>query len=194
MLVILGESGSGKTTLIKGLTGEDSKYKRIVTYTTRPERDGEVNHIDYNFISEQDFHYLDKHNFFAESMNYRGWFYGIAKKDCLEENAAAVLTPHGLRTMKKLGISATSIYLDVDRRTRLINMLKRGDDIEEAYRRNLTDVGEFDCVSDEVDFTINNCEFKYTPDEILKIANAFLNPPDSTVLPGQHSLFDEVAT
>lgn len=192
MLVILGESGSGKTTLIKGLTGKGSKYKRIITYTTRPERVNEVDGVDYHFISEPQFHRLDEIGFFAESMNYRGWFYGIAKEDCLEDYAAAVLTPHGLRTMRKLNIPTTSIYLNVDRRTRLINMLERGDEIEEAYRRNLTDVGEFDGVEDEVDLTINNKGFCYSPDEVIEIAENYLNPPDRSVLPGQTSIFDEV--
>ena len=192
MLVILGESGSGKTTLIKGLAGSKSKYKRIVTYTTRPPRTGERDGVDYHFISEQDYHYLDKHDFFAESMNYRGWFYGIAKEDCMEENSAAVLTPHGLRIMKKLGIPTISIYLDVDRRTRMIKMLERGDEIEEAYRRNLTDVGEFDGVSDEVDFVIQNKEFQHNAEEVIEIAKNFLYPPSKKVLDGQTSLFDRV--
>lgn len=190
MLVILGESGSGKTTLIKGLTGSESKYRRIVTYTTRPPRTGERDGTDYHFITEQDYHYLDKHDFFAESMNYRGWFYGIAKEDCMEENSAAVLTPHGLRIMKKLGIPVVSIYLDVDRRTRMIKMLERGDEIEEAYRRNLTDVGEFDGVQDEVDFVIQNRGFQHNAEEVIEIAKSFLYPPSKKVLDGQTSLFD----
>lgn len=189
MLVILGESGSGKTTLIKALTEEGSKFKRIVTYTTRPPRYGETDGIDYHFVEEGQFHRLDKIGFFAERMNYRGWFYGISKEDCMEDSAAAVLTPHGLRTMKKLGIPTTSIYLNVDRRTRLINMLKRGDDIEEAYRRNLTDVGEFDGVSDEVDFVINNPCFMLTPENVLGIAKEILFPKKKT-LDGQTCLFE----
>lgn len=191
MIVILGESGSGKTTLIKRLTGEDSKYKRIVTYTSRPRRDGEIDYVDYNFITKTQIQHMEASGLLAETMCYRGWYYGIAKKDCLDDNAIAILTPHGLRMMKKLGIPTTSIYLDVDRRSRLIKMLERGDEIEEVYRRNLTDVGEFDGVADEVDFIIKNDGFQYTADEVLEIAKKILNPPDNNVLPGQTSLFDE---
>ena len=188
MLVILGESGSGKTTLIKALTENGSKYKRVITYTTRPPRDGEIDGIDYHFIAEPQFHKLDEKGFFAESMNYREWFYGISKEDCLEDHAAAVLTPHGLRTMKNLGIPTVSIYLNVDRKTRLIKMLERGDSIEEAYRRNLTDVGEFDGISDEVDFVIYNPCFILSPDNVLDITKKILNPKKT--LDGQTCLFD----
>lgn len=190
MLVILGESGSGKSTLLKGLTGDGSKYKRVVTYTTRPKRCGEVDYVDYNFISETQFYRMEDSGLFAESMTYRGWHYGIAKKDCVDDNAAAVLTPHGLRIMKQLGVPTTSIYLQVDRRTRLIKMLERGDDIEEAYRRNLTDVGEFDGVSDEVDFILNNEGFNLEAEEVIDLAKKFLTPPGKKTLDGQIGLFD----
>ena len=46
-------------------------------------------------------------------------------------------------------------YLNVSRRERLIRILKRGDDIEESYRRNLSDVGMFDGIEKEIDYTIN---------------------------------------
>lgn len=190
MLVILGESGSGKTTLAKGLTGDGSRFKRIVTYTTRPMRDGEVDHVDYHFIDEDTFHKLENKGFFVESMNYRGWYYGIAKKDCLEENAVAILTPHGLRTMRKLGIPTISVYLKVNRPARLIKMLERGDDPEEAYRRNLTDVGEFDGVQDEVDFVLDNGSFDCSPEEVLSTALRLITPA-SKVMPGQIDIFVE---
>ena len=45
--------------------------------------------------------------------------------------------------------------MNVSRRERLIRILKRGDDIEESYRRNLSDVGMFDGIEKEVDYTIN---------------------------------------
>ena len=77
--------------------------------------------------------------------------------------------------MKKLGIPTTSIYLNVDRKTRLMKMLERGDDIEEAYRRNLTDVGEFDGVSDEVDCVIRNHDFILSPEDVLDIAKEILS-------------------
>ncbi len=45
--------------------------------------------------------------------------------------------------------------MNVSRRERLIRILKRGDDIEESYRRNLSDVGMFDGIEKEIDYTIN---------------------------------------
>lgn len=47
--------------------------------------------------------------------------------------------------------------------TRLIKILERGDDIEEAYRRNLSDVGQFDGIKDEVDYVISNKGYSWSP-------------------------------
>ena len=56
MIFILGKTGSGKTTIVNELV---SKYgfNKIITYTTRPMRNGETNHKDYHFINNKD---LDK--------------------------------------------------------------------------------------------------------------------------------------
>ena len=84
----------------------------------------------------------------------------MAKKDCTDDKVA-VLTPHGLRQVSKIkDINVISFYINVSRRNRLIKILQRGDDIEESYRRNLSDVGMFDGICDEVDYVINNAGYE----------------------------------
>lgn len=170
MLVIIGESGSGKSELVKAIS--DKNIKKIVTYTTRPKRDYEVNGIDYYFISQSVFEKYANAGFFVEFNMYRDWAYGTALNDCSNENdVVAVLTPAGLRALKRAGINVKSVYLEVDRRSRLINILKRGDNIEEAYRRSLSDVGQFDGIKDEVDYVIENHGYKKSIEEV---ANEFI--------------------
>lgn len=165
MIVIVGESGCGKTT-IQNKMCEIYGYKKIISYTTRPPRNGEVNGVDYHFISEDEFIKKIEDGFFAEHALYRGWFYGTAKKDCLN-NKIAVLTPHGLRQMKNYEeLEIYSFYIKVPRKDRLIKLLERGDDIEEAYRRNLSDVGQFDGIEDEVDWIVYNDNYKHKASDI----------------------------
>lgn len=167
MIVLVGESAAGKTSIERCLV-ENYGYNKIVSYTTRPPRDGEVDGVDYNFISVEQFHKLKSDGFFAETAMYREWNYGIAKKDCTN-NKVAVLTPHGLRQVSKIDdINITSFYINVPRRDRLIKILQRGDNIEEAYRRSLSDVGQFDGISDEVDFIINNNCYEKSADDMSK--------------------------
>lgn len=159
MIVLVGESASGKSSIEKYLVDKYG-YKKIVSYTTREPRDGEKNGVDYYFITEKWFLELKEKGFFAETATYNGWHYGIAKVDCTDDKVA-VLTPHGLRQVSKIDdIHVLSFYINVPRRDRLIKILQRGDDIEEAYRRSLSDVGQFDGIEDEVDFVIDNAGYE----------------------------------
>lgn len=155
MIVLVGESASGKSSVERYLV-DNYKYKKIVSYTTREPRHGEVDGIDYHFINIPKFLELKEQGFFAEVAQYNSWYYGVAKEDCTDDKVA-VLTPHGLRQVSKIkDINIISFYINVPRRDRLIKILQRGDSIEESYRRNVSDVGMFDGIEDEVDYVINN--------------------------------------
>lgn len=169
MIVLVGESASGKSSIEKYLVN-NYDYKKVVSYTTRPprEEDNEIDGVDYHFISVEKFLKLKSEGFFAETAMYREWYYGTAKEDCTDDKIA-VLTPHGLRQVSKIdGINVTSFYINVPRRDRLIKILQRGDNIEEAYRRSLSDVGQFDGVTDEVDYIINNDGYKKSVAEMAQ--------------------------
>lgn len=154
MIVLVGESASGKSSIEKELVSMG--YNKIITYTTRPMRKEDVDGETYHFITEEQFNSMKKRGMFAEHASYRGWQYGTAKEDCTNDKVV-VLTPHGLRQLKKnKDLDIISFYIKVPRRDRLIKILERGDDIEEAYRRNLSDVGQFDGIEDEVDYVIKN--------------------------------------
>ena len=167
MIILVGESASGKSSIEKNLV-EKYGFQKIVSYTTRPPREGEVEGIDYHYITKSEFRRLKEQGFFAEIGYYNGWYYGSAIKDCTNDKVA-VVTPHGLRQLRKIDdINIVSIYINVPRRDRLIKILQRGDNIEEAYRRSLSDVGQFDGIADEVDYIINNENYTKTIDEMTK--------------------------
>lgn len=167
MIVLVGESASGKSSIEKYLV-DNCGYNKIVSYTTRPPREGEVDGVDYHFITKSQFRRLKEQEFFVETAVYRDWYYGVAKKDCTD-NKVAVLTPHGLRQISKIkDVNVISFYINVPRRDRLIKILQRGDSIEESYRRNLSDVGMFDGIWDEVDYIINNVGYNKSIAEMSK--------------------------
>lgn len=167
MIVLVGESASGKSSIERNLV-DNYGYKKIVSYTTRQPRQGEIDGVDYHYISENQFTKLQKEGYFAEVGEYNGWHYGTAKKDCTSDKVA-VVTPHGLRQLKKIpDLDIHAFYINVPRRDRLIKILQRGDNIEEAYRRSLSDVGQFDGISDEVDYIISNENYTKSIDEMTK--------------------------
>lgn len=164
MIAIVGESGGGKSSVAKALA-EEHGYKNVITYTTRPMRPGEIDGVDYHFVDESIFDKM--RDSLCLEANYRGWRYGADIND-LKDDSVIVLTPSGLRELKRRKIRFMSVYINVPRRDRLIQLLKRGDDIEEAYRRSLSDVGQFDGVEDEVEIIINNPKYKKSVEDIVQ--------------------------
>ncbi len=158
MIVLIGESASGKSTIEKELI-KNFKYEKVITFTTRPIRDGEQNGKDYWFVSENEFNSLKSKQHFFETAEYNGWQYGspIIKDP---KDKVIIVTPKGLRALQRTYNKKdfVSIYVKTPRRERLIRLLKRGDDIEEAYRRSLSDVGMFDGIEKEVDVVVNNTD------------------------------------
>lgn len=170
MIVIVGESACGKSSVAEYLVN-NCGYKKIITYTTRQPRKGELDGVDYHFVDDDLFKSLEHDWFFAETATYNGWHYGSAKDD-YSDDKVVILTPRGLRAIRKSGVqNIFSVYISVPRRDRLINCLKRGDNIEEAYRRNLSDLGQFDGISDEVDLVIENPQYACS---VEAIANAIV--------------------
>lgn len=164
MIVLVGESAAGKSKAEKELV--KLGYKKTVSYTTREPRIGEIHGVDYNFVSNAEFEARMSNGQFCEIGLYNGWNYATSKDDCTDDKVA-VLTPHGLRQMKRFdSLDIISFYIDVPRRDRLIKILQRGDNIEEAYRRSLSDLGQYDGIKDEVDVVIHNDGYKNTPQEI----------------------------
>lgn len=163
MIVLVGESASGKSSIERNLV-EKHGYNRVISYTTRKPRAGEHDGVDYHFITEETFLKLRDKGFFAETAVYNGWYYGSAKDDCTDDKVA-VMNPHGLRQVRNIdGINVTAFYINVPRRDRLIKILQRGDDIEEAYRRSVHDDGQFAGIEDECDYVIHNPDYRYDID------------------------------
>lgn len=174
MIILVGESASGKSTIEKILS-EEYGFEKTISYTTRPPRENEIDGVDYNFISLEEYTEKFNNGFFVEVGAYNGWFYGTTKEQ-YKNNTVCVLTPHGLRQIKKKldkHLNITTFYINVPRRDRLIKILQRGDNIDEAIRRNQSDVGQYDGIEDEVDYILENKEYKHTPDdmawEVVKI-------------------------
>jgi guanylate kinase len=85
ILIIIGPAGSGKTTLCDRLLGEfPGRIKRIVTTTTRQPRPGEIDGVDYHFLSEEAFREGIRNGAFIEWAEVHGRFYGSQKAHVLE--------------------------------------------------------------------------------------------------------------
>lgn len=196
-LIIAGAGGSGKDTLAKHLEQYED-FEKIVQYTTRPIREGEKDGKDYHFVDDKTFDDLKENGEFVEFSSFRGWNYGTVldlQDFPQDKSTVAVFNPTGVRLFEKRFREETElereeyciVYLDVDRRTRLINSLQRGDDIEEAYRRSVSDEGAFNGFENEADIVLNNHGFSKSLGELcdelfVELSKRMLINPDKNVL------------
>lgn len=119
LFIIVGPSGSGKTTLAKYIIEEfKEKISMIPTYTTRPIRKNEIDKIDYNFISIDEFKNLDKNNFFTETVIIDNNFYGTSNEFLNRlkngENLLLILNFDGLISWKNKYPNIKSIWIDCE--------------------------------------------------------------------------------
>ncbi len=116
LVVISAPSGGGKDSVIRELIKRIPHSARCVTTTSRPPRPGNVEGLDYYFISEAEFLEKIKRGAFVEYNTYAGNYYGT-EKAVLEralETYDVVYTQveiNGKRSFDRLQIPHLSIFL-----------------------------------------------------------------------------------
>lgn len=185
IVVLLGKTSSGKDTVCNQLIQKG--YKKLVTYTTRPMRPGEVQDETYHFISKEEFETLISKDFFAEYTSYDTkegtWLYGSAIDD-YESNSDSIiiLNPSGyeqiLKNLNKEDITSFYIYSNI--KTIKNRLAKRGDKKEEAARRIEADLADFKGLEDKVDHIVYNNNDRNTITEVVDKIISYLEEAHKT--------------
>ena len=82
MVILSSPSGVGKTTITKKIHQKYPTFKISVSHTTRLPRSNEVNGVDYNFITSNEFEKLINEKKFYEYAKIFDNYYGTLKKKC----------------------------------------------------------------------------------------------------------------
>ncbi len=82
MFIVEGPSGVGKGTIVKEVLKRDPNIKFSVSVTTRQKREGEVDGVDYYFISDEKYNQLMKEDAFYECVDSQyGNRYGTLRSE-----------------------------------------------------------------------------------------------------------------
>ncbi len=81
LFTVSAPSGAGKTSLVKALVDADVRLKVSVSHTTRPQRQGERDGVNYHFVSAATFEAMRAQNAFVEHASVFGNWYGTARAE-----------------------------------------------------------------------------------------------------------------
>jgi len=173
LIVISAPSGTGKTTLCDRLISEFRTMKYSVSCTTRQPRDGEIDGVDYHFLTEEAFQKKVDQGAFLEYAMVHDRMYGTLK-DVVVDNLRAgidILMDLDVQGAKLIRDSIMNIpshdplrraYIDVFIAPPSLDVLHarlkgRGKDSDEVIERRMQQVEkELSCWRDYQYFIIND--------------------------------------
>ena len=115
-IVLSGPSGSGKDAVLSRMEKSGYPIEYITTVTTRPQRAGEKDNVDYHFISEESFQGMIENKELLEWANVYGNWYGVPSKPAkraleMGRDIIVKVDIQGAATIKKILPQAVFIFL-----------------------------------------------------------------------------------
>ena len=180
LIVISGPSGVGKDVTISCLKSSGHPFHFVVTATTRPIREGEVNGVDYFFVSQGEFADMIENDELLEYAVVYGDYKGIPKQQVRQALASGKdvimrIDVQGAATIRRLVPEAVFIYLSAESEEALVQRLRqRKTDTEDQLKIRIATAREEAKRVDLFDYMVVNAEGKLgeTCNNIVSIITA----------------------
>jgi guanylate kinase len=116
MLVVSGPSGAGKGTLVERLVKARPECVFSISSTTRARREGEVDGVQYEFVTREEFDRRRRAGYFLESAEVHGMMYGTPARfcdECVRSGHVVVLDVdvQGGASVRKARPDAVSVFI-----------------------------------------------------------------------------------
>ncbi len=179
LIVISGPSGCGKDTVLRRIRELDDSIATNVSYTTRSPRKGEVDGVNYHFVSKEQFLENIDNGMMLEYNQYAGNYYGTSRESInrfLEDGTTVVLVidVNGGRNVKKFYPNAMLLFLmppSVDELRR--RLLQRGGADEETIRARLRIAADEMLYAEHYDLVVVNKDVDECAQECLEAIRAW---------------------
>lgn len=181
LLVVSGPSGAGKGTICKEFLNNNEDVKLSVSATTRNPRDGEVDGVNYFFVSKDKFKSMIVNNELLEHAQIYDNFYGTPKAAILEnlENGHDVVLEiemQGARQIKEVYPEGVFIFILPPSLDELKNrIVGRGTETEEQINKRFSCAMDEICQIENYDYFIVNKDVKNSAQELEHIISAEKN-------------------
>ena len=179
ILVLSGPSGAGKSTIISAASDDIGEYYFSISTTTREPRVGEVDGIDYFFVSKEEFEEDIKAGNFLEYAQVHSNYYGTSLKPvrvALDEGKLVIfdIDIQGHRLVRaKMDDITTSAFITPPTLDELENRLRaRCTDNEEVILNRIENAKKEILAIAEYDFTIINDSIDEAAKKFVIVARA----------------------
>lgn len=165
LFIISAPSGAGKTSLVKALVDRSQDVVVSVSHTTRNKRPGEVDGVNYFFVSYKVFLEMIKQNEFIEYAKVFDHFYGTSQaslENQLDQDLKVILEIdwQGAELVREKIPEAQSIFILPPSKAELESRLRgRGQDSEEIIARRMRDAESEMSHFEEFDYIVLNDNF-----------------------------------
>lgn len=153
IIAIMGEAGTGKDSLMQEILKLKPEFHEIISCTTRPKRQGEVEGVNYYYYTPEQFGDRVLHDEMLECTVFNDWFYGTSydsvRSDCIN---IGVFNPTGVESLlARPDVDVKVIRVVAEDKTRLIRQLNREEwpDVREIVRRFNADWMDFDGIEED---------------------------------------------
>ena len=178
ILILSGPSGCGKSTLLKEVYKDIEDYYFSISTTTRSPRIGEINGVDYFFVSKEEFENDIKNDDFLEYAKVHDNYYGTSLKPinkALEEGKLVIfdIDVQGHEIVRsKLNSIVTSVFITTPSLEVLEARLnsRNTDSVEIIEKRIKNAKGEVEYFQD-YDYLIINDNLEIAAKQLVCIAN-----------------------
>jgi len=179
LVVLSGPSGVGKGTVRKALFAtEGNNFTYSVSMTTRPMRPGEVNGVDYYFVTEEEFKKKIAEDAFLEYNYFCGHYYGTLMEEvdkALNSGKELILEieVNGCRQVKEKMIDAVTIFIVPPSKEVLFErLMNRGTESPEEIRERITKANAEFGLAYQYDYIVVNDDVQNAADRIRAIIRA----------------------
>ena len=116
LIVLSGPSGVGKDALLKRMKELEQSFHYVVTATTRPERTGEKDGVDYHFLSQEEFQGMIDKGQLLECAKVYDNYYGVPKDEITQalskgKDVIVKVDVQGAATIKEILPQALFIFV-----------------------------------------------------------------------------------
>lgn len=177
MIVVSAPSGCGKGTVLAEIL-KDDRYYYSVSATTRSPREGEVDGVNYRFITRDEFEKMISENGMLEYAEYCGNYYGTPKKileEKMNEGKDVILEieVQGAMQIKKLCPDAVFIFIAPPSISELERRLKkRGTETQEVIEKRVSEAAGELKQAVNYDYIVINAALEDAVDDFKTIIKA----------------------